>query len=133
MLSNILNAFFALCFFLFAVFNFNDPDPWLWVTIYLVAAVLCTLAAFKKFFPKVYLAVIALFLVYAFYLFFTKDGVLDWVVEYHRPSIAESMKATKPYIEQTREFFGLLICIVVLALNFFFMRQKTSLKTHSIG
>jgi hypothetical protein len=131
MLSIIFNAFFSLCFFVFAYFNLNDKDSLLWVTIYLIAAVLCGLAAFKRFYPKVCGAVIILFLIYAGYLFFTKDGVLDWMVEYDRPSIAESMQATKPYIEQTREFFGLLICIVVLALNFFFMRHKTSSKTHS--
>jgi len=124
MLSTILNAFFSLCFFVFAYFNLNDPDAGLWVAIYLVAAVLCGLAAFKRFYPKVILTVVALYLVYALYLFFTKDGVLDWLVEYHRPSIAESMKATKPYIEQTREFFGLLICIVILAVNYFFARRQ---------
>ncbi len=124
MLSTILNAFFSLCFFVFAYFNLNDPDAGLWVAIYLVAGVLCGLAAFKRFYPKVILTVVAIYLVYAVYLFFTKDGVLDWLVEYHRPSIAESMKATKPYIEQTREFFGLLICIVVLAVNYFFAHRQ---------
>jgi hypothetical protein len=29
------------------------------------------------------------------------------------------MQATKPYIEQTREFFGLLIISAALAMNYF--------------
>jgi hypothetical protein len=29
------------------------------------------------------------------------------------------MKATKPYIEQAREFFGLLIISAALAMNYF--------------
>jgi hypothetical protein len=52
-------------------------------------------------------------------LFFRKDGVRDWIVKYKQPSITESMQATKPYIEMTREFFGLLIISAALALNYF--------------
>ncbi|KKX47553.1 transmembrane 220 family protein [Sphingobacterium sp. IITKGP-BTPF85] len=40
-------------------------------------------------------------------------------MKYRRPSIVESMQATKPYIEKTREFFGLLIVSGALALNYF--------------
>jgi hypothetical protein len=45
--------------------------------------------------------------------------VRDWIVKYKSPSITESMQATKPYIEKTREFFGLLIISAALALNYF--------------
>jgi hypothetical protein len=31
----------------------------------------------------------------------------------------ETMQATKPYIEKTREFFGLLIVSGALAINYF--------------
>ena len=34
------------------------------------------------------------------------------------------MKATTPWIEDTREFFGLLILIVVLAVNYFYAKRK---------
>jgi len=34
------------------------------------------------------------------------------------------MKATKPWIEQTREFFGLLIIIIALLLNYYFSRTR---------
>jgi Ca2+/Na+ antiporter len=67
----------------------------------------------------VYLFFIAFYLIYALVLFFGKDGVRDWITKYHTPSITESMKATKPYIEKTREFFGLLIISAALALNYF--------------
>ena len=87
--------------------------------IYLVASVYCGLAAFNNFYPVVYLAAIAFYLIYAIQLFFSKDGVRDWVVKYKRPSIVESMQATKPYIEKTREFFGLLIISAALAMNYF--------------
>src|SRR6185437_7899285 len=111
----ILNCFFCLAFAAFAYVNLNDPDAWLWVSIYMVASVCCGLAIFEKYFPIVYLVAIAFYLIYAIRLFFVKDGV----VKYHNPSLVESMQATKPYIEQTREFFGLLIISAALAINYF--------------
>ncbi|TDQ06701.1 transmembrane 220 family protein [Pedobacter metabolipauper] len=119
MLLSILNAFFCIAFILFAYVNLNDIDPWLWVPIYMVAAIGCGLAAFNYYYPNVYLGAIAFYLVYAVILFFGKDGVRDWIFKYKRPSIVESMQATKPYIEKTREFFGLLIISAALAMNYF--------------
>ena len=119
MLLIILNSFFCLAFAAFAYVNLNDADSWLWVSIYMVASVCCGLAAFQKYFPIVYLVAIAFYLLYAIRLFFIKDGVKDWIIKYNKPSIVESMQATKPYIEQTREFFGLLIISAALAMNYF--------------
>lgn len=117
-----LNGFFCIAFVLFAYVNLNDKDSWLWIPIYMIASICCGLAAFGKFYPVVYLVVIAFYLIYATQLFFAKDGVRDWIVRYNRPSIAESMQATKPYIEKTREFFGLLIISAALAINYFVAR-----------
>jgi hypothetical protein len=115
----ILNIIFCLAFLSFAYVNLNDKDAWIWVSIYGFAAILCGLAAFGKNYPLVYLAFIAFYLFYGVALFFAKDGVRDWIVKYNRPSIVESMQATKPYIEKTREFFGLLIVAGALAINYF--------------
>ncbi len=115
----ILNVIFFLAFVVFAWFNLNDKDATVWVTIYLAAAICCALAAFQIFLPAVYLVLIFIYLVYAIFLFFSKDGVQDWIIKYNRPSIAESMQATKPYIEKTREFFGLLIMSTALVINYF--------------
>jgi hypothetical protein len=62
---------------------------------------------------------IAFYLVYALILFFSRDGVRDWIVKYKRPSLVETMQADKPYIEKTREFFGLLIITGALLINYF--------------
>ncbi|HEX9511725.1 MAG TPA: transmembrane 220 family protein [Puia sp.] len=119
MLLSILNVIFLLAFLVFAYLNFNDPDAWLWVTIYLVAALCCGFAIFKKYYPVIYLIASAFYLIYAVRLFFAKDGVRDWVIKYRKPSLVQSMQATKPYIENTREFFGLLIITGALAINYF--------------
>ncbi len=119
MILVVLNVIFCLAFIGFAYVNLNDKDAWLWVTIYMVASICCGLAAFHKFYPVIYIAAIAFYLVYATVLFFCKDGVRDWIVKYNRQSIVASMQATKPYIEKTREFFGLLIISASLAINYF--------------
>lgn len=117
MLLSILDGIFCIAFVLFAYVNMNDGDSWLWVPIYLVAGICCGLAAFNHFFPLIYIIAIVFYLIYAIKLFFTKDGVRDWIFKYRQPSIVESMQATKPYIEKTREFFGLLIISGALFIN----------------
>jgi hypothetical protein len=119
MILTILNIIFFIAFVAFAYVNLNDRDAWLWVTIYMVAAICCGLAAFKRYYPVVYLLAISFYLVYAIWIFLSKDGVLDWIRKYKTPSIVETMQATKPYIEKTREFFGLLIISGALAINYF--------------
>ncbi|MEJ7767559.1 MAG: transmembrane 220 family protein [Chitinophagaceae bacterium] len=122
MLLSVLNGIFFFSFILFAYVNLNDKDSWLWVPIYLVAAICCGLAAFGYLYPWVYLVAMVFYIIYAVRLFFEKDGVRDWIVKYKNPSIVETMQATKPYIEKTREFFGLLIVIGALAMNYFTSR-----------
>lgn len=84
----------------------------------MIASVSCGLAVFRKYFPLVYLIAIGFYLGYAIKLFFAKDGVRDWITKYKQESIVQSMQATKPYIEKTREFFGLLIISTALAINY---------------
>ncbi|NCD68436.1 transmembrane 220 family protein [Mucilaginibacter agri] len=115
----ILNVIFCLAFLAFAYVNLNDIDAWLWVSIYVAAAACCGLVVFKLYYPMVYLGLCAFYLIYAAILFFAKDGVRDWIVKYNKPSIVETMQAEKPYIEKTREFFGLLIITGALLINYF--------------
>lgn len=119
MLLTVVNIIFCIAFVGFAYLNLNDKDSWKWVPIYMVAAILCGLAAFKYFYPVVSIIAISVYLVYAIVLFFIKDGVWDWLTKYNRQHIAQTMQATKPYIERTREFFGLLIISGALLINLF--------------
>ena len=124
MLMKILNIFFCIVFIIFAGLQYNDPDPYVWMPIYLYAAILCGLAANSKFYPRAYAVGIVVYAIYALYKFFCKDGVLDWMQLHNSENIAETMKAAKPWIEETREFFGLLILIGALLLNFWYGRRK---------
>ncbi len=120
MLMKIFNIFFCIVFIIFAALQYNDPDPYVWIPIYLYSAILCALAARNRFYPRAYWLGIAVYLVYAAYKFFCRDGVLDWIRKYHEENIAQTMKATKPWIEETREFFGLIILVVVLLTDLWY-------------
>lgn len=117
MVLSVLNIVFFIAFIWFAWVNLNDKDAWLWVSIYMVAAVLCGLAAFGHYYPLIYIVAMSMYLLYAIILFVVKDGVWDWITKYRAQNIAATMQATKPYIEKTREFFGLLIITGALLIN----------------
>ena len=119
----VFNLIFCVLFILFAALQYNDPDPYIWIPLYLFAAVLCWLAFRRKYYPRLYLAGIIVYTLYATYLFFSNDGMLDWMREHQAENIAQEMKATKPWIEATREVMGLVIMIVVLCINYFYSRR----------
>jgi hypothetical protein len=121
----IFNLVFCILFIISAGLQYNDSDPYVWMPIYLYTAVLCWLAFRDKFYPVAYWLGILVYSGYAGFLFFTKDGVWDWEKMHDGQNIASEMKAAQPWIEQTREFFGLVILIVVLLVNYFYSRKKT--------
>jgi hypothetical protein len=122
----VLNIILILIFILSAALQYNDPDPYIWIPIYLYAAVICWFAFRRVYRPQYYIIGLAVFLSYALYLLFDKNGVLDWVNEHDSESIVQTMKATKPWIEQTREFGGLLICVFALVMNMIWLRKRSS-------
>jgi hypothetical protein len=83
------------------------------------AAVLCWFAASKRYLTKAYLLGIGAYSVYALYKVFEPNGLVDWIKLHHAENIAGTMKAEQPWIEESREFFGLIILIIVLLVNYF--------------
>ena len=112
-----LNIFFIIIFLVAAFLQWNDPDPALWIAIYLAGAYLCFTALRREINTWIYSTALCLFGVLALYLFFVPNGVWSWLAEHNAANIAESMNADRPWIERTREFFGLLIIIVALGIN----------------
>ena len=121
----ITNLIFSVLFVLFALLQYNDPDPYLWIPIYLYAAVLCGQAYRGRNYPRAYLLGILFYSLYAAYLIFTNDGVIDWYTRHDAENLVQTMKAEKPWIEDTREFGGLVILIVALALNYRSAKRST--------
>ena len=123
------NALFGVLFVLCAALQWNDPDLYLWIPLYLLAALSCVLAyvqvnAFR--FNQVFIGV---YLAYAAYLFVAQDGVWSWMFEHQFDSLTQSMMASAPWIENTREFGGLFIMAVVCAINLWVQRQTPKLET----
>lgn len=70
-----------------------------------------------------YIIGLVIYISYAVFLFFEKTGVKNWIEEHHAENIVQTMKATKPWIEETREFFGLLIVITALVINMIYFTK----------
>ena len=113
----LFNIIFIFLFIIFAALQYNDPDPYVWMPIYLYAAFLCFRALQHRYSKVLYIIGLVAYISYGAWLFFDKVGVLDWMEEHHAESIVQSMQASKPWIEETREFFGLVIVIAVLLIN----------------
>jgi len=116
----IVNFLLAIMFLAFAFLQLNDPDPVVWILIYGAMAVVCIMAIFEFYPLKVIVGLIA---VYVGYSLVYIQGVMEWLSQDDRSRLfSEEMKAQYPYIEESREFLGLMICVAVLIL--YWMRAK---------
>lgn len=113
----LFNLVFAILFALFAVLQYNDPDPYLWIPIYGYACIVCYLNYKNKYDKFTHIAGIIFCLGFGLKLLFIRDGVMDWIYRHDAENLVQSMKATKPWVENTREFGGLLIILITLLIN----------------
>jgi hypothetical protein len=110
----ILNIILAIMFLGFALLQFNDPDPFVWTLIYFTMTVVCASAAFNKYYPPL-MAIQGT--VYIIYIGLLWSGVNDWIRSPDRSLLFNDLaKMQYPYIEETREVLGLLICLSVLGM-----------------
>jgi hypothetical protein len=113
----ILNSILAVMFIAFAFLQVNDPDPILWILIYGAMAAISVLAIFEYFVPA---ALYVLAAGYAVYLVILFPGVMDWYNSPDRSLLFDDIaKMQYYYIEEAREFLGLLICEIVLVFYIF--------------
>lgn len=114
----VVDIFLGVIFLLFSFFQWNDPDPVLWMTLYIIPSIFI----FLILSGRIYLKWIAAYggivlLVMIFYI----PSLISWF-NLGLPSIANTMQAETPYIESIREFFGLFICFLVSL--FYLLRFK---------
>lgn len=124
------NIVFCILFIISAALQYNDVDPYLWVPIYLYGAWLCYMAARNRYLTRsigfgmlAYLALIVYYLVF-------KHGAIDWFQHHPAQDLVKTMKAEKPWIEETREVMGLMILVAVLAVDWFVGRKRKQVKNH---
>jgi hypothetical protein len=118
----ILKIFFAVLFLLFAVVQLNDPDPIVWLIVYGAMMVVSGMAFFHRYPVRVMTVMAAGYLILTVMHF---DGFTDWLVSPDRYLLFDDLaKMQFPYIEEAREFLGLLICLIVLIFYFYLARKE---------
>ena len=116
----IFNFILAVMFLAFAFVQINDPDPVIWILIYGIMAVLAVMAAFN-YYPRKF--IIGLLILYAAYSTMYFGGVMEWLRQSDKSALFDEVaKMEHLYIEESREFLGLMICIAVLV--FYFVRSR---------
>lgn len=111
----IVNLILAVMFLAFAFVQINDPDPILWILIYGFMAVICILDAYNY---SSKLVMIVLLVGFSGYCIWLLPGMREWLAQDDKTVLFDDIaKMQHPYIEESREFLGLLICIVVLAIH----------------
>lgn len=101
----------------FASLQINDPDPVVWILIYGFMSVVCVMAIFEFYSRKLMIGLAVVFFVYCFFLW---PGVAEWMRQEDKGVLFDDvMKMEYPYIEESREFLGLIICLAVLTFYFF--------------
>lgn len=121
------NIIFAVLFLGFAALQYNDPDPYLWVPIYMGMVVTCLLAIKNRHYKTLTFILAAVYVLYAAIL---SPAVLTWWQSSDRGLLFDDLaKMQFPYIEETREFLGLMICLGVLAANYYYFGKRLRSKT----
>lgn len=110
-----VNLLLAVMFLVFAFLQLNDPDPLIWILVYGSMAVVCVMAAFRNYKRWFMVALLVIFIAYSFVFL---GGVMEWFRQPDRSVLFNDIaKMEHPYIEESREFLGLMICILVLLIH----------------
>ncbi len=118
----IFNIVFVILFLGFAALQYNDPDPLVWITIYMAMVVVCLLAVQKRSYK---ILTIILAIIYIGYAAILSPALFTWWQSDDRGLLFDDLaKMQFPYIEETREFLGLMICLGVLAIDHFVFAKK---------
>lgn len=121
--KKILGVIFGLLFLLFAVFQYNDPDPLLWISIYLIAAALSVAAGFGRVSNTVLVVACILYGV----------GVIYWWPEQFE-GVGDSMRdattgALLKNVEEGRESLGLAMCSIAMLSFILLSKYRDRSKT----
>jgi len=108
------HIFFGVIFILFAALQYNDPDPAVWMAVYLGSAFLCFLSVFDQkshFFRKFYVI---------WGIFTSIWAIFQWPPVWE--GLGDSMKTVNN--ELARESLGLFICSLIAILQYIIIIRK---------
>lgn len=110
-----VNFLLAFMFVVFAFLQVNDPDPVVWILIYGAMAVVCILAAFEFYIRRTLIGLMVIYGMISIYYF---PGLTEWLQHDDKAALFDNIaKMEHLYIEESREFLGLFICIGVLVMH----------------
>ncbi|GAB1855392.1 hypothetical protein MHTCC0001_02260 [Flavobacteriaceae bacterium MHTCC 0001] len=115
-----VNLILFIIFIVFAFVQLNDPDPYIWFTLYALIGGICLFSNYKSIPKLVLITMIVLLLAYAAYHF---SLFVTYLKTDHKEEIFGEMVYEKPYLEGSREFLGLLLG--ALALFYQLKRAKS--------
>jgi hypothetical protein len=98
-MKKIISILLTLIFLAFAAVQYNDPDPWLWMPIYMVYASLSYSAAFKP-------------LNSIWYIFFFVIALLGALFSLPAEWEGIGTQMMNENAERARESLGLMICAI---------------------
>jgi hypothetical protein len=113
-------AFFGVVFLLFAYWQINDPDPFIWIPVYLMMVYTSWQVFRDKYNLKLFIGLAVLYLAGAIYL---------WPSHYEGLfTEGAGLNMKTPNQELGRESLGLGICFVVLVVYVVtaYLRKKKS-------
>ena len=125
MKNKVINICFSVMFLLFAYLNLNDPDPILWVSLYVLIGLAHLLDFIKIYFPSPYNYTAVWLNFYLFmslglllYACFYFPDLIIWLSASDKMDLVGKMKAGKSYIEGTRELGGLLMASISMGYQY---------------
>lgn len=112
---------FGITLFGFASLQFNDPDPIIWVSFYVICALVPSLLIINKFYrPLFWLSVI----ICTIELINSAPGAYQYYLHMTEEPLMQGMNPQKPYIEECREFLGVLITLALIIIAVLMARVK---------
>jgi hypothetical protein len=105
----------------FAGLQFNDPDPIIWIGFYTLCALIPSLLLFNIFNRPLFLLAIVWCCVE---LFISAPGAYKYYLHMAEEPLMQSMNPQKPYIEECREFLGVLIASALVVVSSLLAKQK---------
>jgi len=105
----------------FASLQFNDPDPVIWVSFYVICALVPSLLLFNKFYrPLFWLAII----ICSLEAINSAPGAYQYYLHMAEEPLMQGMNEKKPYIEECREFLGTLIALGLVVVSTLMARVR---------
>lgn len=104
--AQLINIILGVLFLSFAVLQLNDPDPIIWFSMYMIVAIVSIASNYKSINSLIIWGLIIGYLIYASTYF---SLFLDWLQTEDKNEIFGEMVYEKPYLEGSREFFGLIM------------------------